>query len=94
MPLQPGGQDLSPNRDPSGQASDQLGGLTADGDESRDWSSALGDHDPLAVDSIEDRKALLFELRRGDRLHAVIVPLVSGDDQSSQMDTTQPCGRH
>jgi hypothetical protein len=73
IPAQAGREKVAPYPELARQAADQLAGIGPDGDELRDGPPPLGDHEPLGIDAIEDRKTLLLELGGGNRLHASIL---------------------
>ena len=69
IPAEAGRQDIAPNLDLVSQAADQVGALLVIGNDARDRHAVLGDDQALRVQSVQQRQALLLELRGFNRFH-------------------------
>src|SRR6185503_2427185 len=76
-PADAGGEDVPLDADLAFHGADQslAGGLNRQ--QPCDRLAALGDHDALGIDPVEQREALLLELRGSDGLHGQMIRLVT-----------------
>src|ERR1700761_5687264 len=80
IPADSGRENVSFYANPVFQRADEIRTTGAFRDEARHCLPVLGDDDAVGIEIVEQRKALLFELRRVHRFHIVIL-----SDRSKQL---------
>src|SRR5207245_2316691 len=83
IPLGPGREDVTLDLQSALQRTDEGGRFRANRDQLGHGPAALRDHDAFIVDLVEDREALLLELRGCDLLHGRKIALVTSSVQSA-----------
>src|SRR3989304_9972780 len=73
IPGEPRGADVALDPDLTLEAADQIRRIVAKRDQLGNRLAVLGDHDPLRIDPVEQREALLLEFGGGDGLHSHIL---------------------
>src|SRR5258708_23539528 len=69
VPLHASRLDVALHVNPPAKGSDQIPGCAFGRHNARDWFAVLSDDDPVRVQVVQDRQALLLELRRCNLLH-------------------------